>query len=313
MAMKAYCILAPMDDVTDVSFRRLISETYPSDEMFTEFVSVDGLQSAGRENTKHKLLPQPGDVPLIAQVWGLDPENYEKTAAELAESGDYAGIDINMGCPTNVVTRKGACSALIKTPEKAAEIIAATKAGAGKVPVSVKTRIGWNQIETEEWCGFLLKQGLSRLIIHGRTRKEMSKVPTHWDEIGKVAKLRDHYAPETKIIGNGDIADRAEAEIVQDKYRLDGIMIGRGIFTNPACFAQELKILSQKEKLVMYRTHVQYFSEYFGETKNPAGLKKFAKMYVRDSDGASEIRQELMNTSTLQELETIISQHIALL
>ncbi|MBP6880882.1 tRNA-dihydrouridine synthase [Candidatus Saccharibacteria bacterium] len=311
--MNAFCILAPMDDVTDVAFRRLISETYPPDEMFTEFVSVDGLQSAGRDNTKHKLLPQPGTVPLIAQIWGIDPENYERTASELADSGDYAGIDINMGCPTNVVTRKGACSAFIKTPEKAAEIIAATKAGAGKIPVSVKTRLGWSQIETEEWCGFLLKQEINRLIIHGRTRKEMSKVPTHWDEIGKVVELRDEIAPEIKIIGNGDIANRYEAEQTQEKYKLDGVMIGRGIFANPACFAQDHTILSQKEKLIMYRTHVQYFSEYFGETKNPAGLKKFAKMYVRDSDGASEVRQELMNTSTLQELETIISQHIALL
>lgn len=302
-----------MDDVTDVAFRQLIAETYPPDVMYTEFVSVDGLASAGRDKLYYKTQDHDADVPLIVQIWGLVPDNYYKIAKELSESKKYVGIDINMGCPTPVVTRKGACSALINNRTLAAEIIQATKEGAGATPVSVKARIGYKTIQTEDWCGFLLQQGLDTLVVHGRTTKEMSKVPNHWDQIQKVRELRDSIAPGTKIVGNGDVTSRSQGELLAQEYGLDGIMIGRGIFADPAVFAQEQVHLNPKEKLEMFLRHIELFEQYFGNSKNPAKLKKFAKMYTRDFDRATQLRSDIMKTSTLQELKTIISNTITVL
>jgi tRNA-dihydrouridine synthase len=199
-----FFVLAPMDDVTDTVFRQVVASCAPPDLYFTEFVNVDGLQSPGRERLMKKLQYTDEEQPLIAQIWGKDPANFEKTAAELVDMG-FAGVDLNMGCPEKNVVNNGVCSALINDRPLASEIITATQRGvAGRVPVSVKTRIGFNAIDLT-WIEFLLTHDLDMLTVHARTRKEMSNVPAHWDVMGDIRALRDRISPRTLIVGNGDV------------------------------------------------------------------------------------------------------------
>jgi len=201
---KPIFILAPMDDVTDTVFRQIIGDLAAPDLYFTEFTSVDGMVSqAGREAVSRRLIFQESERPIIAQIWGNDPEKFFKAAQMCAEM-KFDGIDINMGCPEKSVVKRGMCSGLIHNPQLAAKIIKATKDGADGIPVSVKTRLGMREIEPD-WIKHLLNQDLAALIIHGRTVREMSKVPAHWDEIGKVVQLRNEINPKTVIIGNGDV------------------------------------------------------------------------------------------------------------
>ena len=300
---KPLFILAPMDDVTDTVFRRLILDLAKPDLLFTEFVSVDGLMSEGREALETKLRFYPQEAPLVVQIWGLDPNNYREISAELSQKG-YAGIDINMGCPVKKVIKNGACSALAKNRKLAGEIIQATKEGIdGRVPVSVKCRLGFNEIDYE-WIEFLLSQGIDNLTIHGRTTKEMSKVPTHWDAIGRCVEIRDRIAPNTTIIGNGDVLSRKQGQYSIDKYNLDGVMIARGIFQDPYLFAEESpwNKMSKEEKIAIYKKHIDMFAQEWGSKKNPAVLKKFVKVYVNGFDGASELRAEVMKQNDTDEI-----------
>ena len=292
-----------MDDVTDTVFRRMIISTSPPDEFFTEFVNVDGLQSPGRDQVIKKLKFTKIELPLIAQVWGRIPENYEKTAKEIVEMG-FSGIDINMGCPVKTVTKNGCCSALISNRQLAAEIIDATKKGAnGKLPVSVKTRLGQNSIDYS-WIEFLLEQGIDRLTIHARTVKEMSKVPAHWEVMGDIVKLRDKISPSTQIILNGDIKNRTQGDELAKKYKLDGIMIGRGIFEDPFLFSGKntWQKYSKEEKIKLFMEHVRLFDITWGKSRRVHVLNKFCKIYIEGFNGAKDFREKLMAANTVDEL-----------
>ncbi|MGH7194134.1 MAG: tRNA dihydrouridine synthase, partial [Candidatus Saccharimonadales bacterium] len=237
-----------MDDVTDTVFRRIVDGCAPPDLYFTEFVNVDGLQSPGRPRLLKKLLFTPAERPLIAQIWGRDPANFRKTARQIADGSmarefglpegvNFAGVDLNMGCPVKAVIKEGLCSALINDRPLAAAIIEATREGLqGGLPLSVKTRTGFNAVDLS-WIEFLLGQDLQVLTLHGRTKKQMSDVPADWDVIGQARQLRDRLAPETLIIGNGDVVSREQGLGLAEKHGLDGIMIGRGIFHDPFIFA----------------------------------------------------------------------------
>ncbi len=292
---KPFFILAPMDDVTDTVFRQVIATVAKPDLFFTEFASADGLQSLGREAVLRKLKFTEVEKPLIAQLWGMKPQNYVKTAAELVEMG-FSGVDLNMGCPVKNVVKLGACSALINNQELAKNLIKATQKGVdGKIPVSVKTRVGFSEVDLK-WIEFLLQQNLAALTIHGRTAKQQSKVPNDWELIGKVRQLRDQIAPETLIIGNGDVLSRKQGEELAQEYGLDGIMIGRGIFQDPYVFSRDSPWgrMRTEEKLNLYKKHIKMFAKEWGGKKNPAGLKKFAKVYISGFDGASELRSKIM-------------------
>ena len=286
-----------MDDVTDTVFRRIIANTAAPDLFFTEFVNVDGLQSAGREKIIHKLQHTEAERPLVAQVWGKNPENYRKTAAEIKEMG-FVGIDINMGCPAKPVVQNGCCSALINNRELAGEIIAAVREGVGPdFPVSVKTRIGFGQIDLS-WIEFLLQQDIDMLTVHGRTVREMSKVPAHWDVVGEVVKMRDKFSPHVQIVGNGDVMSRKQGEELAEQYGLDGIMIGRGVFHDPYVFAAESpwSAMSRKQKIDLYIKHVELFVQTWGQEgeRRLVTLNKFCKIYVESFAGAKELREQLM-------------------
>ena len=297
-----------MDDVTDVVFRQLVQEMCPADVAMTEFVSIDGLQSAGRESTMERLrIAEGGEKNLVVQIWGNNPELYYKSAIDVADMG-FAGIDINMGCPEKGIVARGCCGGLIGNTAKVAEIIAAVKAGAPNLPVSVKTRIGLRTIQTEEWASFLLGQDLTALTIHGRTVKEMSKVPAHWDEIAKVVKLRDKLAPHTVIIGNGDIENRAHGLKLAAETGVDGLMIGRGIFHDPFVFAEHPPVHEPTKMLAILLRHLDLY-EQWGSKKSFQTLKKFFKIYVKAWPGAHELRAELMEATTPEQVRAIIAAY----
>ena len=310
-----------MDDVTDTVFRQVIGSCAAPDLYFTEFVNVDGLQSPGRPKLLKKLRFTPQEQPLVVQIWGKDPENFRKTAEQIADGSlaeelglqagvNFAGIDLNMGCPEKNVVKNGTCSALINDPEKAVELIQATKAGAGDLPVSVKTRLGFNKVDLG-WHEILLKQDLAMLSVHGRTRAEMSKVPANWEMIGEVRQLRDSIAPNTLIVGNGDVMSRQQGEQLAEQHGLDGIMVGRGIFQDPYLFAKETPWLtfSKQERIDLYKKHVTLFAETWHDNERPIHtLNKFCKIYINHFDGAKEFRERLMDAASTDDLLTMLSQ-----
>lgn len=324
---RPFFALAPLDDVTDTVFRRVVASCSAPDLFFTEFVNVDGLQSPGRPRLLKKLQFTPSEQPLIAQIWGLKPENFRKTAQEIADgtfakelglpadprSGsrtNFAGVDLNMGCPEKTVVKHGACSGLINNRELAKEIIEATREGvAGRLPLSVKTRLGYNEPDMS-WITFLLSQKLNMLTIHGRTRKEMSKVPSHWELIGQARELRDQLAPDTLLVGNGDVESRRQGLQLAEQYDLDGIMIGRGIFHDPYVFAETSPWERQTpaEKIALYRKQVELFANTWqrGE-RSIHTLNKFCKIYINGFDGAKEMREALMKATSVAELTEMLS------
>jgi tRNA-dihydrouridine synthase len=307
---KPFFVLAPMEDVTDIVFRQIVAGVARPDVFFTEFTNVDGLMSAGRPKLIRKFGFTSEQHPIVAQIWGLKPENYYEVAKMVAAMG-FDGIDINMGCPERAVLKAGACAALIDNRNLATEIIDATKKGAGSLPVSVKTRLGLRQIQTEDWIGFLLGQKLDALTVHGRTASEMSKVPAHWDEIGKVVHMRDSLNLKTVIIGNGDIKDVADGLWHVDKFGVDGVMIGRGIFADVAAFEKSTKVQKNKstkeEKIKLAVEHVKLFEKTWKGQKNPAILKKFFKIYINGFDGAGVLRARLMEATDYEQMVEILT------
>ncbi|MDO8583237.1 MAG: tRNA-dihydrouridine synthase, partial [bacterium] len=197
----------------------------------------------------------------------------------------------------------GSCGGLINNPSLAKEIILATREGAGGLPVSVKTRIGLKNIQTEEWAGFLLELNLDALIIHGRTVAEMSDFPAHWDEIGKVVKLKDSLKKKTLIIGNGDGKDLSDAMEKCEKYKVDGVMIGRGIFNNLWLFNKNVDPtkISYQEKLKLLIEHIELFDKTWRKTKNFSIMKKFYKIYISGRPDATNVRTELMKFMNAQD------------
>ena len=292
---KPFLVQAPMEDVTDTVFRQIIAKCGKPDVFFTEFTNVEGMCSKGRDHVGRRLIFTSVERPIVAQIWGLDPSKFFETAKMVKDMG-FDGIDINMGCPEKSVVKRGACAGLIHNPTLAKEIIEAVKKGAGDLPISVKTRIGIKEIETEVWIEFLLKQNLDALTVHGRTVKEMSDVPAHWDEIGKVVKLRDKLNVNTLIIGNGDIKSLDDALEKHKKYKVDGIMIGRGIFENLWIFDKKInpQNISSEAKLKLLIEHIKLFDKTWGRTKNFSLMKKFYKIYISSRPDASDLRMRLM-------------------
>lgn len=318
---KPFLVLAPLDDVTDTVFRQIVAATALPDLYFTEFVNVDGLQSPGRSKLLKKLRFTQIETPLIAQIWGKNPENFYKTAKQLAdgtiarEQGlpkgvNFAGVDLNMGCPEKNAVKHGTCCALINDRPLAGEIIQASREGLkGKLPLSVKTRIGFNQIDMT-WIEFLLTNKLNMLTIHARTRKEMSNVSAHWDKINEARELRDKLAPDTLIVGNGDVFSRQQALDYAKKFQLDGIMIGRGVFHDPYVFAKKSPwpTFTKRQKIVLYKKQVQLFADTWQPGERAIHtLNRFCKIYIQGFDGAKELREKLMTAKSIDELISLLN------
>jgi tRNA-dihydrouridine synthase len=305
---RPFLVLAPMDDVTDTVFRQIVANCAPPDLFFTEFVNVDGLQSPGRAKLLPKLRFGAAERPIIAQIWGKKPQNYYKTTKDIIAMG-FDGVDINMGCPDKTIVKNGCCSALIDDRGLAGEIITAVQEAAGPdFPVSVKTRLGLREVDLS-WHKFLLKFKLNMLTIHGRTAKQMSKVPADWDKIGQIRELRDQLSPTTLIVGNGDVTNYHHATQLANKYKIDGVMIGRAVFDDPFVFApvSPWPGYTKEQRVALYRKHVELFAQTWqnNERKIPT-LNKFCKIYISDFDGAKEIREQLMAAQTIAELLNLL-------
>lgn len=299
-----------MEAVTDTVFRRVVIKAGRPDLFFTEFTNAEGWNSKeGNHVVGRRLKFRPEEGPLIAQIWSSSPENVAKMSKDLKRMG-FDGIDLNMGCPVKTATKHASGSALIRDPELAGKMIQAAKVGG--LPVSVKTRLGYSSIEEwPDWLGFLLEQDIAALTIHARTKKEMSKVPAHHELFSEIVELRDRISPKTLIIGNGDILSRQQGNELIDQHNLDGVMIGRGVFQNIFCFQNISKHGSKKELIGMLNYHLDLFEEELKAhpEKKFDPLKRFFKIYIRDFDGASELRVKLMDCKTLEEVRVQLSRH----
>ena len=305
--------LAPMANVTDAAFRKMLAKYGKPDVIWTEFVSCDGLCSDGKEKLMLDLIFHKSEKPIVAHFFGAKPENFYK-CAKLAREMGFNGIDINMGCPDRGVVRQGAGSALILKPKLAQKIIKETIRGAGNLPVSVKTRIGFNEIEYKKWIPYLLKMNLAALTIHGRTKKEMSNVPAHWDVIEEIVKMRNKISPKTLIIGNGDVVSLADAQEKYEKYSVDGVMVGRGVFGTPWFFSfderKKRKFNLPKNKLKLALEHTKLFEKIFGDKKHFDVMKKHYRAYVSGFDDAKKIRMKLMKVRNLEEAKKTLTKLI---
>ncbi len=353
---RPFFALAPMEAVTDVVFRHVVTRAGAPDLFFTEFANATGWVHAGDKAIRGRLVKTDDEHPIVAQIWGGEPGDMETFAEHCAELG-FDGIDINMGCPAKSAIKSGG-SALIRKPEVAIAAIAAAKTAG--LPVSVKTRLGYTRTdEWHEWIATLLQQDISALTIHLRTKKEMSKVPAHYELIPEIKKLRDDIAPKTLLIINGDVRDREHGLELVEKYAIDGVMIGRGVFSNPFCFtkldlrkSQETskrvtlggaapKYVSSDETILgadraagpansdlraakggddgsehkqvlldLLKYHLDLFDQYEPELGRPfETLKRFFKIYIRDFDGASDLRAALMLTHTTNEVRELLQNH----
>src|SRR3989339_1250774 len=330
--------LAPMADVTDCAFRRIVAKysrhggVGGPDIFWTEFVSADGL---AHPKAQKKLLIDlkfsKKEHPIVAQLFGSNVENMKKASALCRKLG-FDGIDINMGCPDKSVEKQNSGAAMIKNPELARKIIRATCEGSNGLPISVKTRIGYNSpppksfgrasknknyLLDEKWIRSLLEENLAALVVHLRTRKEMSNVPAHWDLMKRIVEIRDEINKKTLIIGNGDVLDLEEAKQKIKETGCDGVMLGRAIFGNPWLFAkrkkQDLKSLKSycfKERLSVLIEHAKLFEKMLGKTKSFNIMKKHFKAYVNDFPGAKELRTKLMDTKNAREVEKIIKDFL---
>ncbi|PSL42589.1 tRNA-dihydrouridine synthase [Salsuginibacillus halophilus] len=303
---RPFFILAPMEEVTDVVFRHVVSEAARPDVFFTEFTNAESYcHPKGIDSVRGRLAFTEDEQPIVAHIWGDKPENFREMSIGMAELG-FQGIDINMGCPVDNVVDDGKGCGLIRRPEVAADLIQSAKAGG--LPVSVKTRLGVNEVdEWREWLTHLLKQDIVNLSIHLRTRDEMSKVDAHWELIPEIKKLRDEVAPDTLLTINGDIPDRQTGLKLARQYEVDGVMIGRGIFNNPFAFEKEPKDHSRKELLDLLRLHLDLHDKYSELGLRPyKALHRFFKIYVKGFRGASGLRNQLMNTKSTDEAHALL-------
>ena len=306
---RPFFILAPMEDVTNVVFRHVVSEAGKPDVFFTEFTNTDSFcHPEGISNVRGRLTFTDDEQPIVAHIWGKNPDHFRTMSIELAKMG-FKGIDINMGCPVHNVASQGKGSGLIRHPETAAQIIQAAKAG--ELPVSVKTRLGYTYVdEWKEWLTHILEQDIVNLSIHLRTKKEMSNVDAHWELIPEIKKLRDKIAPQTLLTINGDIPDRQTGMKLVEQHGVDGIMIGRGVFKNPFAFEKEPKIHSSEELLNLLRLHLDLHDQYSKDldVRPFKTLRRFFKIYVKEFKGASELRNQLMTTESTDEVRAILSK-----
>lgn len=303
---KPFFILAPMEDVTDIVFRKVVAKASTPDVFFTEFTNSDSyVHTKGVESLRGRLKFDKNEKPIVAHIWGDNPNNFEQISMGLAKMG-FDGIDINMGCPAPNVFKHGRGAGLILRPDVASDIIKATKKGG--LPVSVKTRLAHSKLsDWKEWITHLLKQDIVNLSIHLRTKTEMSNYDAHWELIPEILELRDEIAPKTLITINGDIKDYQMGMELYEKYKVDGIMIGRGIFHNPFAFDKEGLERDVNEYLELFKDHLDFYDKYVLEEpslKKP--LQRFFKIYIRDIKGASKLRSKLMDTKETTEMRALI-------
>ena len=313
--------LAPMEDVTDTSFREVVARISGQGNinvLFTEFTAVEGMNHpVGKKRVSERLVVSSTEkeilkekcIKLVAQIWGNKPEVFYRVAREITNEYDFDGLDINMGCPVKNVVKQGSCSALIDQPQLATEIVMATKE-ATNLPVSVKTRTGIQKHETERWISQLIETNPAAITLHGRTQKQQSDGTADWNEIAKAVQLRNTLNPNIAILGNGDVLSYSQAEECSTRYGVDGVMIGRGIFYDPWFFNAIQQGRTKEEKLQQLLFHTKLFEKNWGGKKNPNILKRFYKIYTTGFPGAPAIRAKLMGANSFGDIYQVVSTHL---
>ena len=301
---RPFFLLAPMANATDTAFRRIVTACGRPHAVYTEFVSVAGLCSPGAPRLMVDLEFAECERPVIAQFFGSVPEQFRRCAALAVELG-FDGVDINMGCPDRAVLRQKAGAALIRDPDLALEIIDAARAGAGGLPVSVKTRIGHATDVVEDWIGRLLTARPAAIAIHARTVKERSEVPAHWDAVRRACALaRGTGVP---IVGNGDVRSPEHGRALAARTGADGVMIGRGVFGNPWLFSAAGKPDDLRAAVETMFAHAVLYDLLFAGRKNFVDLRRHFKAYVGGFAGAKRLRMELMETRSVADVERIVA------
>jgi tRNA-dihydrouridine synthase len=299
--------LAPMEGVTDSVFRQILCEIGRPDLFFTEFLNVEGFCSKGREKVVHRLEFVKNERPIVIQLWGNVPEYYIETVKYI-KTLKPEGIDINIGCSVRDVLSSGRCSALIKEPSLVKDIVEAVKQEAGNIPVSVKTRLGYDKVDLEDWVPFLLSLKLDLITMHGRISKEGYSTPSRWDDIAKCAKLRDEISPDTILIGNGDVKTHQQGLEYVKKFGVDGFMVARAILNNPWLYsARDVEEISLQERKDVLIKHLKLFEKTWDGNKPFNSQKKYIKAYISDFVGANEVRKILMDSNSVEEAIKIIN------
>jgi tRNA-dihydrouridine synthase len=310
---RPFSVLAPMEYVTDSAFRRMLLHCGAPDVMVSEFTHVEKVIAPHNTDMHNRLMYHKEEHPLMAQIWGTCPDQTYRAVKTLIALG-FDGIDINMGCPTPRAIERGACSALIKTPALAGELFSAAREAAGRsVPVSIKTRLGFDRLITEPWAEFLLSLKPAALTMHGRIATDMSRGPANWDEIGKVVGLRNAMKSDTLIIGNGDVQSFAEIQEKHQHYKVDGVMLGRAVLKNPLVFrkdGQTMDALSQAQRIQLLWRHATLCRQNLGKSLGFTVIKKYLKIYINDFKGAAQLRDKLAKAGSFQAMRTLL-QHSA--
>jgi nifR3 family TIM-barrel protein len=310
---RPFFALAPMDDVTDFPFRTMLARHGKPDVCWTEFVSADGLMHPDGLRALLPKLEYDGETerPIVAQLFSSSPEKMRQAAYCIADLG-FDGVDINMGCPDKVINKQGSGAALIQDPTLAKELIIAAKEGVAShhnpIPVSVKTRTGWNRDELETWIPELLSVSPAAITVHARTRKEMSLVPARWDRIARAVEIAKGTG--TRIVGNGDVIDLADGRAKAKETGADGIMIGRAALGNPWVFNAHKKDIRVEERLSALVEHAKLFEQFYGEGQRFDVMRKFSKAYVGGFDHAKDLRIALMNSKNAADTERIVSEFL---
>jgi tRNA-dihydrouridine synthase len=308
---RPFFALAPMANVTDAAFRRLVARHACPDVLWTEFVSAHGIASRGRKNLVIDLKYDELERPIVAQFFGSNPAHI-KIAAELACEMKFDGIDINMGCPDKNVEKQGSGASLLKKPQLMKELILAAKEGAGDIPVSIKTRTGYHEDSLGKWLPVVLEAEPAAISIHARTRQEMSKVPARWETIAEARTIIDKHfsgADKSLLIGNGDCLSLEDGKLKAAKYGADGIMIGRGIFQDFWVFEQKKKEHTVKDRMLILKEHLDLFEQEFSGRKSFSILKKFFKIYANGFDGAKDLRAKLMTFENPVEVREFLKDY----
>jgi nifR3 family TIM-barrel protein len=291
--------LSPMDGITDPAFRAVVDQIGNPTVLFTEFIPAEGLLRAPNKFV-NQLITHQTKTPIVVQLFGNQPASFQQAAILVTKMNRFAGIDINLGCPAKNLAQKGMGGGLIKNPLLAKEIITAT-IKATPLPVSVKTRIGFDKIITKEWIGHLLETKPAALSLHGRTLKQLYTGKANWEEIGLAAQLAKQA--KTVFLGNGDIQSRSDALEKINQYQLDGVLIGRAALGNPWVFKGQAA--SYKLKLQTALLQCQKFTE-LTPTANFLNIRKHLLWYCRGFSQAQLIRSQLMNCVNYAEVRSIL-------
>tara|TARA_B100000003_G_scaffold204458_1_gene216428 strand:- start:166 stop:1161 length:996 start_codon:yes stop_codon:yes gene_type:complete len=296
-------LLAPMEDVSDPPFRS-VCKINGADLMFTEFISSEGL-IRDAEKSVQKLDIYDSERPIGIQIFGDKIESM-KQAARIAEAANPEILDINYGCPVKKVACKGAGAGILldldKMQKMTAEIVKQVK-----IPVTVKTRLGWdeNTIKIEEVAERLQDVGIEALTIHGRTRKQMYKGTANWDYI---ADVKNNPRISIPIFGNGDIDSPLKAKEYKEKYGVDGIMIGRAAIGNPWIFNQIKKYLNEDEEIEkpsiderinILKRHLLFSAEWKGEKLGLIEMRRHYSNYFREIENFKEYRMKLILSESI--------------